>query len=304
MQAHFENIQRIADTTTWPHAMLYLSSRVAEELDLSHLTERLVRGKGQPDTLTPAEKLELWNRLKVLSFTRMVLSLWAMTILSLYIRVQVNILGRHLYIDTARVLGISHLAEEADLIDRYDQQQFLASVDFLSNSALPNLISNMQAAATEVLKGKQLKDLFNFTVLCETVRQILDVFMSMGSPYCWVNYLMPEDAGFYKLDSTNVTKFDQLMVEARGVLSSVEFGNIVGISLGRAVDALMEDFKGQIGEGNLLSGMPLAKLLPQMVQMSSLQLEEPSNSRFIQVMQKIPEVELFFTLLYTSTPGS
>ena len=38
----------------------------------------------------------------------MVLSLWAMTMLSLYIRVQVNILGRHLYIDTARG-GSSHL---------------------------------------------------------------------------------------------------------------------------------------------------------------------------------------------------
>ena len=37
-----------------------------------------------------------------LGFTRMALSLWAMTMLSLYIRVQVNILGRHLYIDTAR----------------------------------------------------------------------------------------------------------------------------------------------------------------------------------------------------------
>lgn len=38
-------------------------------------------------------------------FTRMVLSIWAMTAISLYIRIQVNILGRHLYIDTARDLG-------------------------------------------------------------------------------------------------------------------------------------------------------------------------------------------------------
>lgn len=150
MQAHFENIQQIADTTTLPHAMLYLSSRVAEELDIMHLTERLIRGKGQPNTMTTSEKLELWDRLKILStslillftkkystslayvvlgyifvcvflkfkfyncvpcagFTRMVVSLWAMTMLSLYIRVQVNILGRHLYIDTARDLGSSHL---------------------------------------------------------------------------------------------------------------------------------------------------------------------------------------------------
>lgn len=46
----------------------------------------------------------------------MVLSLWAMTILSLYIRVQVNILGRHLYIDTARHLGTSQLLVSIMLI--------------------------------------------------------------------------------------------------------------------------------------------------------------------------------------------
>jgi hypothetical protein len=58
--------------------------------------------------------------------------------------------------------------------------------------------------------------------------QILNKFMSMGSPHQWIDYLMPEDCGHYKLgpsssiddmilpDSMN---FDQLMVEARAVLS-------------------------------------------------------------------------------------
>lgn len=45
----------------------------------------------------------------------MVLSLWAMTILSLYIRVQVNILGRHLYIDTARGFGSSLIIVRAKI---------------------------------------------------------------------------------------------------------------------------------------------------------------------------------------------
>lgn len=48
-------------------------------------------------------------------FTRLVVSLWAVTMLSLYIRVQVNILGRHLYIDTARGLGSAHLLVRATM---------------------------------------------------------------------------------------------------------------------------------------------------------------------------------------------
>ncbi|TYI69363.1 hypothetical protein E1A91_D08G149900v1 [Gossypium mustelinum] len=109
MQLHFENIQRIADTTTLPHAMPHLSCQIAEDLNLSHLMERLVKEKDQPNSLSSLEKLELWDSLKILSFTRMVVSIWAVTILSLYIRVQVNILGRYLYIDIARGLGSSYL---------------------------------------------------------------------------------------------------------------------------------------------------------------------------------------------------
>ena len=47
----------------------------------------------------------------------MVISLWAITVLSLYIRVQVNILGRHMYVDTARGLGSSHLLVRPAVFD-------------------------------------------------------------------------------------------------------------------------------------------------------------------------------------------
>jgi hypothetical protein len=68
LQAHFENVQRISDTTTLPFAMHYLRSRIIEELDISHLTERLLQGKGGDSAaLTPKEKLDTWERIKILS---------------------------------------------------------------------------------------------------------------------------------------------------------------------------------------------------------------------------------------------
>lgn len=307
MKVHFENIQKIADTTTLPHAIVYLSGRVEERMDILHLTEKLMKGKGQQSTLTSLEKLELWNRLKVQSFAKTVLSIWSMTALSLYIRVQVNILGRHLYIDTARGLGAAHLLDESELIDRNDQQQFLAGVDFLSNYGMSMLISYMQTAATEVLKEKQLKDLFTTSVLHDTIMQILDVFMSMGSPHQWVNYLMPEDlkyksAAFSSNDSQNErTKFDLLMLEAHTVLSSDEFRSILDVSLRSVVDDLLQDMKDQHGGINS-SGVPLARLVPKVAQMGPLLLEEPSKNKYIQIVRNLPVAEVFFTLLYADTP--
>ena len=67
LQAHFENVQRISDTTTLPFAMHYLRSRIMEELDISHLTERLLQGKGESGLLTTKEKYDTWEKIKVLS---------------------------------------------------------------------------------------------------------------------------------------------------------------------------------------------------------------------------------------------
>ncbi|KAI3975641.1 hypothetical protein MKX01_037898 [Papaver californicum] len=320
LQAHFESIQRIADTTTLPYAIHYLQSRISEDLDLSNLMKRLIKGKDQPSLLPIAEKLELWERLKILSFVKMVLSLWAMTLLSLYIRVQVNILGRHLYIDTACKQGSSLVLEEADQFDKHGEQEFLATADYLSSYGMTQLIPSMEMAATEVLKGKHLKDTFNAPVLRETIMQILDKFVSINGPHHWVTYLVPENAVAYKrLTATSssgseaattslhpdIDKLDQLMAEARFVLSSEDFGSVVDISLRSVVDALMEEMGLHSSSGDsssLPSGVPLAKLLPRVSQMGLLLLEETVRNKFIQVVRNLPAVQLFYTHLYANMP--
>ncbi|KAG6589624.1 Cyclin-dependent kinase D-1, partial [Cucurbita argyrosperma subsp. sororia] len=301
IQAHFENIQRIADTTTLPHALQHLHNRIEEDLDLSHLTERLMMGKGEPNTLTLAEKLDLWENLKILSFTKMVISLWAITVLSLYIRVQVNILGRHMYIDTARGIGSSQLLEEADLINREDQQKFLAISDFLCNYGLNALIPKLQVAVGEVLKRKQLRDVFNTTVLRDTTTQIIKIFMSTGSPHHWLDYLMPGDNQSNITDTLstdddaaarNFNKFDQLMMETRAVLLSAEFGSVVERSLEVGVDGLMDEMEASVAGGSSrTSGIPLARLVPRVAQMGLLLLEDPLKSRFIKTIRAMVELD-------------
>ncbi|KAE9613859.1 hypothetical protein Lal_00016321 [Lupinus albus] len=312
MQAHFENIQRISDTITLPHALHNLSCRMAEELDLSRLLERLIQGKGQPNTLTQAEKLELWDTLKIQSFTRLALSVWVTTMISLYTKVQVNILGRHLYIDTARSLGSSDSMETGDIVDREEQQKFLGSVDFLSEYGLPALICDMEATTKEILNGKQLSGLFNSVALNVTIMQILHKFISMSeSPHSWLKYMLPEDVISHSTtSSTNdlvpsgVADFEQLMSEARTVLLSAEFGSIVEISLKAVVDKLVELMVTKFSGGSLTTGMPLARVLPQVAQMCPLLLEEPLENQFIKIIRYIPQVELFFTLLYANMPSA
>lgn len=83
---------------------------------------------------------------------------------------------------------------------------------------------------------KQLRDSFSTVTLRETIMQIVDTFMTLGSPHHWVDYLMPQDTkscgpvSASTVDDSllpNATKFDQLMVEARIVLSRFVFIAIV-----------------------------------------------------------------------------
>lgn len=86
---------------------------------------------------------------------------------------------------------------------------------------------------------------------------------------------------------------------------SAEFGNIFERSLEVGVDGLMEEMEASLAGGSSrTSGIPLARLVPRVAQMGLLLLEDPIKSRFIQMIRGIPEVEIFFTLLYANMPAS
>uniref|UniRef100_A0A0E0EQN5 NB-ARC domain-containing protein n=1 Tax=Oryza meridionalis TaxID=40149 RepID=A0A0E0EQN5_9ORYZ len=283
-KTHFENVQKISDTTTLPFAMHYLRSRIMEELDISHLTEKLMHGKGESSApaLTPKEKT--------------VSSIWAMTLLSLYVRVQVTILGRHLYLDFARVTDGAQLQEGSDTFSKSGHKDFLATADYLATYGINALITKTQHAATEILKEKQLKDPMGIDEVLETILQILKQFMGLCEDNSWINYLVPENANVYAQlmavsssgfdDSSllkDVRKLDQLMSETRIVLSR----NIMDRSLKKIASVVVEDLAVQIGAPIPPPGLPLAKLLAKVAQLSLPLLEEPDKNKHIQIIRRI-----------------
>ncbi|XP_078439057.1 peroxisome biogenesis protein 3-2-like [Wolffia australiana] len=315
LQSHFENIQRISDSTTLPYAMYCLRTRISEELDVSYVTERLGKGKGNSSNLSPSEKLELWERLKILSFTRTATSLWSMTMLCLFVRVQVNILGRHLYVETARILGSSESSEQEWPLDRYGEQKFLSAADYLSNYGISKLIVKMENAASQVLKDKELRNPFNIGQLRDMMMQIIDLFINLEAPGSWVACLLPDSTSEYQqlaaISSTSsddpmvfmdTSKLEQLMAETRDVMSSSDFREIMEISLRRVMDHLVEALSPHTGSP--MFAVPLAKLLPRVIQLSPSLLEEPSRNKFVQVIRDLPEVDLFFKLLYANSANA
>ena len=59
------------------------------------------RSKEGSTPLSQADKLAAWEQLKVAAFGRAVGAAWLLSLLDLFVRVQLNILGRHLYLESA-----------------------------------------------------------------------------------------------------------------------------------------------------------------------------------------------------------
>lgn len=125
---------QVTDSSSLAAPLDTLKDHLLDALDYTELTERLNKGKGHPN---PHEKLQLWERLKTLSFTRTVCALWAMTVLNLYTRTRLNIRGRHFFINQAR--GFANL-EPVDQSIALCRQKFLGSVDFLLQYGVTGLI--------------------------------------------------------------------------------------------------------------------------------------------------------------------
>ncbi|KAK1326070.1 hypothetical protein QJS10_CPA01g01428 [Acorus calamus] len=84
-------------------------------------------------------------------------------------------------------------APEDEAVENLCQKVFLATADHLPNHMMKVLISNMQIAATGVLKKKQLWDPFSIDELHETIIQLLESYMRSDSPKQWLTCLLPEN---------------------------------------------------------------------------------------------------------------
>jgi peroxin-3 len=74
------------------------------------------------------------------------------------------------------------------------------------------------------------------------------------------------------------------------------------MSLRKVADLVIEDLRAQVGATLPPSGLPLAKLLARVAQLSSMLLEEPSKNKHNQTIRSMPEVGLFYTFLYANMP--
>lgn len=275
---HFAQIQKISDRTTLPSLLPHLRDRVFLLIDLGQYTDRLHNAKLHPETLPKAEKVTIWMQLKVASFARSLAAVWALPLLDLHLRVQLNILGRHLYLHTANGgVGTSDpraLPGPTQGISEETQHAFIAYAEWLPRRGVDLLATAARHAAEAGVGAEDLSAPQTHSRLATLLRDMWEeVQGEVVGGGRWGEGLMEdmllppvggEDPALRAVTARPGVDAHVLLAmleESRRVLRSPHFANAVSmasaVALRQTTAALQAPFDG---ESN--ATVPLAKLLP------------------------------------------
>ncbi|XP_033091102.1 peroxisomal biogenesis factor 3 isoform X2 [Trachypithecus francoisi] len=188
-QYHFESNQRTCNMTVL--SMLpTLREALMQQLNSESLTALLKN--------RPSNKLEIWEDLKIISFTRSIVAVYSTCMLVVLLRVQLNIIGGYIYLDNAAVgkNGTTILAPP-DV-----QQQYLSSIQHLLGDGLTELITVIKQAVQKILGSVSLKHSLSLLDLEQKLKEIRNLVEQHKSS-SWINkdgsksllchYMMPDE---------------------------------------------------------------------------------------------------------------
>ncbi|ORX88320.1 Peroxin-3 [Basidiobolus meristosporus CBS 931.73] len=145
----------------------------------------------QEQAMDRKTKLQLWEELKITSFTQTIASIYLTVLLNIFVHIQLNLLGRFIYIDS--VLSFSEKDREKSFrlepsnderrrLSREVERKFLTFSWWLLHVGWKRCVDNVKSAVEEVLGQTSLKKSFDFNDTVKTIQDIRNRIEFEGDP--------------------------------------------------------------------------------------------------------------------------
>lgn len=218
---HFESTERTCNQT-----VLSLSKIVSESILNLLNTEEIVQKLQE----NPENKLALWEQLKIMIFTRICVIVYALCILHVTLRVQLNIIGGYLYRDSVH--------DDNHVIDSNLQSKYLSLCHHFVGRGVEDLIKQIDKAVKRVVEPVLLKKkirLHEVEQMFWSVQTILCTDTVEGDPVKkMVHYLVGHT-------EINDAKLDTIVKETMDVLESDEITSIAMSSISRGFSSVIDE---------------------------------------------------------------
>lgn len=136
---HFESTER-----TCNQVILGMGEEMCQAVLHECSTDELLEQLRQ----NPTNKLELWEQMKIVSFTRLATFVYASSMLVIALRVQLNLLGGYIYRDI--------ITEQGQITDELKHQYLSLIRHFITDDGIRDLARFIRSQVMEVLKSMPL----------------------------------------------------------------------------------------------------------------------------------------------------
>lgn len=218
---HFESTERTCNQT-----ILSLSKIVSESI-LDHLNTEEIVQKLQEN---PINKLELWEQLKIMIFTRICVLVYALCILQVTLRVQLNIIGGYLYRDSVQ--------QEDAVIDSELQSKYLSLCHHFVGPGIDDLIKQIEKTVKRVVEPVSLKKKI-------TLQELEQMFWSIQTILCTdtVEGDPIKKMVHYLVGHTEISgaRLDTIVKETMDILESDELTSVAMTSVSRSFSSVIDE---------------------------------------------------------------
>ncbi|KAJ1911474.1 peroxin [Mycoemilia scoparia] len=208
-------------------------------------------------------KAQIWEDIKLQSFTRTTCSTYVLSLLTILVHTQLNVVGRYTYIDSVvtQFEGVVNSDDEElpipSNIGMDDQRHYLILSWWLLNRGWRILLHDIQDSIVESISGLQLKKKITFRELTRCFEQIRVKIEASGVLENLSKYLLPSNEAqmseFMAInglgpDQVITPTFDQLVNQTRDILESNDARLVLNSCLNRIFEQLLATLKENFPE--------------------------------------------------------
>jgi len=252
-QQHFESTEKTCNVTIGS-VIPQVQTTLSKALDSDSIT-LLLKNKAP-------NKKDLWEQLKIISFSRIISYIYSHTMLVILLRTQVNILGAYLYVANQNPSN-----PELELNPEL-QNQFLSASNFSLSTGMEQFCSMVEKVVSSQVKCLSLKDrvtLIDLERILHDIHIAIDSELGQQSKSTITDFMLPPPESY-----SNIV--DKMMSETREILESSEVRELlttsVRVGLTCVLDKLADSMPVLSDENNTefvhpnSIGVYVAKLIP------------------------------------------
>ncbi|KAJ2707640.1 peroxin [Coemansia sp. IMI 203386] len=265
----------------------------------------------QAENVTKRTKLEIWEDIKIQSFTRTLIAVYSESLLTILVHVQLSMVGRSTYLESVvgKYTG-DDVALEGRLSSRLspaDEQNFLMLSWWFINRGWRQLMELISEATNHCIGQLALKERVSHRELGALFTSIHNRVRENGLVQDLPAILLPlgdENVGEYlaanRLEAERVFTpvFVRLLDQIRDIIESNDFGYVFGSCIDRLTTQLLESLQESFPEP-VPAPVPCAPLPPTVEGEAAPDLDDvvkefenfsvPSESRVV-IVQLLPRI--------------